>query len=302
MEEREVGKRMNKNSLTTVFTAFFFTLFLAGQACAMKSEPEGDKFDKTATSEEAVTPISFQDVSIPDDVAVKEPAKSDKPQEVVVAHANKSDKTDVIVVAQKKKPGKEKKGAAPASSGKGKVIELQKFTAQSGLSFKFNRLLKQKLGKNLPPVKDGIHDPQNPASILLQTPKEGMAGYVKVFYGNRVDWVKTLNRKIINPRASLEDPTEEMDIFEVNVVRIPVGSMPKVVFPHDRHTAWLGCENCHDSIFVPEAGANDISMEMIIRGEKCGVCHGKVAFPVSQCGKCHSLRKTKEEKAALGIK
>ena len=293
MEEREVGKAMNKNYLITVFTTFFFALFLTGQACAMKSGPEGDKLTKTAPSEKAVAPISFKDVSIPEDSAVKAPAKSDMPQEIIVAHAKKPAKQEVIIVAQKQKTDKGKKG---------QVIELQKFAAQSGLSFKFNRLLKQKLGKNLPPVKDGIHDPQNPASILLQTPKEGMAGYVKVFYGNRVDWVKTLKQGIINPRASLEDPTEEMDIFEVNVVRIPVGSMPKVVFPHDRHTAWLGCENCHDAIFIPEAGANDISMEMIIRGEKCGVCHGKVAFPVSQCGKCHSLRKTKEEKAALGIK
>lgn len=292
MEEREMDKTMNKNNIITVFTAFFFALFLTGQACAMKSGPESDKLTKTTPSEGSVAPISFQDVFIPEDSSVKEPAKSE-PQKIVVAHTKESAKQELIIVAAKQKSDKGEKG---------QVIELQKFTAQSGLSFKFNRLLKQRLGKNLPPVKDGIHDPQNPASILLQTPKEGMAGYVKVFYGNRVDWVKTLKQGIINPRASLEDPTEEMDIFEVNVVRIPVGSMPKVVFPHDRHTAWLGCENCHDSIFIPEAGANEISMEIIIRGEKCGVCHGKVAFPISQCGKCHSLRKTKEEKAALGIK
>lgn len=296
MEEREMDKTMNTNSVITVFTAFFITLFLTGQACAMKSEPEGDKLIKTAPAEESVAPISFTDVSIPEDSAVEKIAKSDMPQEIIVAHTKTPAKQEVIIVAAKEKEKETDKGK------KGQVIELQKFTQQSGLSFKFNRLLKEKLGKNLPPVKDGIHDPQNPASILLQTPKEGMAGYVKVFYGNRVDWVKTLKQGIINPRASLEDPTEEMDIFEVNVVRIPVGSMPKVVFPHDRHTAWLGCENCHDAIFIPEAGANDISMEMIIRGEKCGVCHGKVAFPISQCGKCHSLRKTKEEKAALGIK
>jgi uncharacterized OB-fold protein len=26
-------------------------------------------------------------------------------------------------------------------------------------------------------------------------------------------------------------------------------------------------------------------------GEKCGVCHGKVAFPVSECRNCHSKKK-----------
>jgi len=38
-------------------------------------------------------------------------------------------------------------------------------------------------------------------------------------------------------------------------------------------------------------GANQISMASILMGEKCGVCHGKVAFPVSECRRCHSQAK-----------
>jgi uncharacterized OB-fold protein len=34
-------------------------------------------------------------------------------------------------------------------------------------------------------------------------------------------------------------------------------------------------------------------MASILMGEKCGVCHGKVAFPVSDCRKCHSQNKKK---------
>ena len=30
----------------------------------------------------------------------------------------------------------------------------------------------------------------------------------------------------------------------------------------------------------------------ILLGQKCGVCHGKVAFPVSECRACHSRKKT----------
>jgi cytochrome c551/c552 len=32
-------------------------------------------------------------------------------------------------------------------------------------------------------------------------------------------------------------------------------------------------------------------MAAILMGEKCGVCHGKVAFPVSECRLCHSKKK-----------
>jgi len=42
---------------------------------------------------------------------------------------------------------------------------------------------------------------------------------------------------------------------------------------------------------VPQKGANQISMASILLGQKCGVCHGKVAFPVSECRLCHSRKK-----------
>jgi uncharacterized OB-fold protein len=32
-------------------------------------------------------------------------------------------------------------------------------------------------------------------------------------------------------------------------------------------------------------------MAAILLGQKCGVCHGKVAFPVSECRSCHSKNK-----------
>jgi len=64
-----------------------------------------------------------------------------------------------------------------------------------------------------------------------------------------------------------------------------------VVYPHKQHTELLDCSNCHPAIFIPQKGANQISMAAILLGEKCGVCHGKVAFPVSECRLCHSKKK-----------
>jgi c(7)-type cytochrome triheme protein len=79
--------------------------------------------------------------------------------------------------------------------------------------------------------------------------------------------------------------------MDLNIVREVKGSMPDVVYPHKQHTEWLDCSNCHPAIFIPQKGANQISMASILLGQKCGVCHGKVAFPVSECRLCHSRKK-----------
>jgi c(7)-type cytochrome triheme protein len=68
--------------------------------------------------------------------------------------------------------------------------------------------------------------------------------------------------------------------------------MPNVVFPHFPHTYWLDCGNCHPDIFVMKKGANPISMVKIVNGEFCGRCHGRVAFPISNCSRCHVKPKT----------
>jgi c(7)-type cytochrome triheme protein len=71
-------------------------------------------------------------------------------------------------------------------------------------------------------------------------------------------------------------------------VEIPaVGAMPNVVFPHFPHTFWLDCGNCHPAIFQMKKGANPISMVKIVNGEFCGRCHGRIAFPLANCTRCH---------------
>jgi len=167
----------------------------------------------------------------------------------------------------------------------------------------FNRLLKKPASSaNAPPAEDGIHDPANPGTHSLQWPSEAFQDLPKAVDGNRVDWVKALNEGLIRPWYNLEDPEEEAFVLDLDIVREVKGSMPNVVYPHEQHTQWLDCSNCHDEIFVPEKGANQISMAAILLGQKCGVCHGKVAFPVSDCRRCHSQPKTPEQLKALAEK
>ncbi|MBF0181835.1 MAG: cytochrome c, class I [Magnetococcales bacterium] len=155
----------------------------------------------------------------------------------------------------------------------------------------FNRLMKPKSERNPPPMQDGIHDPSNEGTGLLQPPKEAFKELPEISSGNYVDWVQALGKQLIKPRYDRKNPNEEPVVLDLDIVREVKGTMPDVVYPHDRHTMWLDCSNCHPDIFIPEKGKNQISMAMILMGQKCGVCHGKVAFPVAECRKCHSKKK-----------
>ncbi len=162
----------------------------------------------------------------------------------------------------------------------------------------FNRLMRPKSERNQPPTLDGIHDPTNEGTGLLQHPKDAFKDLPGISSGNYVDWVQSLAKGLITPRYDRLKPEEEAVVFDLDIVREVKGTMPDVVYPHDRHTQWLDCSNCHPDIFIPEKGKNQISMAQILMGQKCGVCHGKVAFPVSECRKCHSKKKEEKQSAA----
>ncbi|KPJ92228.1 MAG: cytochrome c, class I [Gammaproteobacteria bacterium SG8_11] len=157
----------------------------------------------------------------------------------------------------------------------------------------FNRLLKKEKVKNAPPAQDGIHDPANDNTHVLQPPMIAYEGLPTTEFGNYVDWVKALNDGLLNPRYDRFDPTVEPLVMDLDIVREVKASVPDVVFPHKPHTQWLHCSNCHPKIFIPQRNANVINMSAILLGQKCGVCHGKVSFPITtkSCKMCHSKPK-----------
>jgi c(7)-type cytochrome triheme protein len=64
-----------------------------------------------------------------------------------------------------------------------------------------------------------------------------------------------------------------------------------IIFSHSKHTVWNGCEVCHPEIFPSTShGATKYSMLQIAAGEACGACHGKVAFAIAECERCHASR------------
>ena len=164
-------------------------------------------------------------------------------------------------------------------------------TATSVDANQFNRIMKKNENTDKSLQADGIHDPTNKSLSLLQQPASAFESMPKAKGGNGVNWVKALEEKKISPRHDIHDASIVPMAMDLNIVREVKGSMPNVVFPHKQHTEILDCSNCHPDIFIPQKGANQLSMAASLLGQQCGVCHGKVAFPMSRCSSCHSGKK-----------
>lgn len=131
-------------------------------------------------------------------------------------------------------------------------------------------------------------DTDNPGFVRLQSPAVAMAGLPLDRY-NRVDWARALNEGYIEPRASRTDIGAQMELRKSEILMNQTKNMPHVLFPHKTHTQWLACSNCHPIPFKPIEHANIFTMNDILRGEACGQCHGRVAFPLMICERCHSV-------------
>lgn len=154
-------------------------------------------------------------------------------------------------------------------------------------------------GTWLPLAKDGIHDPASPAIGVLQEPAEALSTLPPDTAGNQVLWMRALDEGHINPRTSIL-PETKVNLRTTDVLLKNTAELPMVLFPHRQHTAWLDCSNCHDQLFERVAGATKNNMLMILQGEKCGLCHGAVAFPLTECFRCHSVPRDSDAARAFG--
>ena len=156
----------------------------------------------------------------------------------------------------------------------------------------FNRLFVPPKERITTLESDGIHDPKVSGLKLLQQPSSAFKPLERSTGGNYVDWVKSQEKGLIKPLYDHTDPSKKAMAMDLSIIMEVKGSMPNVRFPHQQHTAILDCSNCHDAIFKPLKGSNPMSMVEIMLGQKCGVCHGSIAFPVTECRRCHSVDKT----------
>ena len=192
---------------------------------------------------------------------------------------------------EKTSPSSVKSGVSSAESEAKTKAKLPVVTAAKPLSAKSSIYLGSD-GKMA-----GIGDPSKPVSEAY---KIGMsarpaalagAGLPKDKFG-LIDWVAVVKKGEIKPIGSLDPSKPDIPPFDMDIVIEAKGDfVNNVLFPHSDHTYWLGCENCHPAIFVMGKGKNKMSMVEISEGKWCGRCHGKVAFPLTDCSRCHTEQK-----------
>ncbi|MGE5248487.1 MAG: c(7)-type cytochrome triheme domain-containing protein [Verrucomicrobiota bacterium] len=111
--------------------------------------------------------------------------------------------------------------------------------------------------------------------------------------GNHIDWVLALEEKAIAPARFLKvKPPPGIAYDKELLLEAEWERVPPAIFPHRSHTAWLECSNCHPEIFnIQKKTTTHFEMKMNLAGEFCGVCHMTVAFPMTDCRRCHPAMK-----------
>jgi c(7)-type cytochrome triheme protein len=112
----------------------------------------------------------------------------------------------------------------------------------------------------------------------------------KAPFGNKIDWDKAWEKGLISPKGFLREETEHIKFEKELSLEAEWAMVPAAIFSHKVHVKWLDCSNCHPDIFnIKKKTTKHFSMIYILNGEFCGVCHGKVAFPVDACKMCHPM-------------
>jgi c(7)-type cytochrome triheme protein len=101
------------------------------------------------------------------------------------------------------------------------------------------------------------------------------------------DWMEALRTGVVAPRASIDgDGKPDAQVFKFDFYLPGPSDQFDAFFPHSAHTEWLGCDSCHPTIF--RTRGTKVTMADLYAGKYCAVCHGPVAFGLSECARCHT--------------
>ena len=107
-------------------------------------------------------------------------------------------------------------------------------------------------------------------------------------YKKKADWSAAVKQGIVRPRTGTDPKTQLASAFKYDFIIAAEKPKNEAYFPHSAHTEWLGCKNCHMTLYPYKR--NPASMKEMRAGASCGACHGKVAFSLKQCKRCHLQR------------
>jgi len=106
--------------------------------------------------------------------------------------------------------------------------------------------------------------------------------------GNGVNWSAGILSGSIKPQSYIKTKSQDMKFEKELLLEAEMSIIPPSIFPHKAHTVWLDCDNCHPDLFNIKKKGTHFSMAEILKGNYCGVCHLKVAFPMDECKRCHT--------------
>lgn len=116
--------------------------------------------------------------------------------------------------------------------------------------------------------------------------------FPKERFGNGINWEKAEADGFIHLIDAIEGVSIKRSSLAIQKdfsLEPKVKGMPEIIFSHKKHTVWNGCEVCHPDIFIGvKKGSTKYSMVEIFEEKYCGVCHGAVAFPLTDCQRCHT--------------
>lgn len=120
-----------------------------------------------------------------------------------------------------------------------------------------------------------------------------LSRYPNMRYGNQIDWSAALEDGRIKPVHRLSvNPSEKFGFDNTLELSAEWSMISGAIFPHGKHTVWLDCNDCHPHIFnIRKNFTEGFRMTRNLDGEFCGVCHTSVAFPMTDCRRCHPAMK-----------
>ena len=117
---------------------------------------------------------------------------------------------------------------------------------------------------------------------------EQVSGMLPKDYKKKVDWSAALEQDLVRPRPGLDPESRFASTFKYDFIIAAEKPKNEAYFPHSAHTGWLGCKNCHMTLYPYKR--NPATMKEMRTGASCGACHGKVAFSLKSCKRCHLQR------------